>query len=275
MANRRMFSLDVVDTDRFLDMPATTQLLYFHLGMRADDDGFVSSPRRISNYVGCNEDDLKLLIAKGFIIQFENGVIVIKDWLVNNTLRHDRYRETVHQEEYAALTAKKGKSYEISKSIQDGCQMVAIQVDKLETQDRLSKDRLGKDRINYQEIVNMYNDTCVSFPKVQTLSENRKKAIKARFKQYAIDDFKRLFEMAEQSDFLKGSNNRNWSANFDWLIKDSNMAKVLEGNYTNRAAGQTGVAPVQPEDPPIHYETQADYFPPDYKFETHPDDPFQ
>ena len=91
------------------------------------------------------------------------------------------------------------------------------------------------DAINYQEIVNLYNDTCVSFPKVLTLSESRKKAIKARLKTYSLEDFKKLFEMAEGSRFLKGGNDRNWSANFDWLIKDSNMAKVLEGNYEDRS----------------------------------------
>ncbi|MCI9369739.1 MAG: hypothetical protein HFH65_05365 [Lachnospiraceae bacterium] len=96
-------------------------------------------------------------------------------------------------------------------------------------------------RIDYQEIVNLYNDTCVSFPKALTLSESRKKAIKARLKSYSLEDFKKLFEMAESSRFLKGCNDRNWTANFDWLIKDSNMAKVLEGNYENR----TGSKPKQ------------------------------
>ena len=94
----------------------------------------------------------------------------------------------------------------------------------------------NKNNINYQEIINLYNDTCVSLPKVVALSDARKKAIKARMRVYAFDDFKRLFEMAERSDFLKGSNDRNWSCNFDWLIKDSNMAKVLDGNYENKGA---------------------------------------
>ncbi len=81
MAKKRMFSLDIVDTDSFLDMPPSTQSLYFHLGMRADDDGFVSSPRKITSLVNSSNDDLKLLAAKGFIIGFNNGVIVIRDWL--------------------------------------------------------------------------------------------------------------------------------------------------------------------------------------------------
>ncbi len=78
MANRRMFSLDVVDTDIFLDMPASSQNLYFHLGMRADDDGFVSSPKKITKLVNCGEDDLRVLISKGFVIPFDSGVVVIR-----------------------------------------------------------------------------------------------------------------------------------------------------------------------------------------------------
>ena len=89
-------------------------------------------------------------------------------------------------------------------------------------------------RVDYQEIINLYNNTCVSFPKVFTLSETRKKAIKKKLKTYSMEDFKKLFEMTEGSKFLKGENNWNWSANFDWLIKDSNMVKVLEGNYEDK-----------------------------------------
>ena len=95
--------------------------------------------------------------------------------------------------------------------------------------------------INYQEIINLYNNTCVSFPRVRPpISESRKKAIKARMRVYTIDEFRRMFEMAERSDFLKGSNGRDWSANFDWMIKDTNMAKILEGNYENRQKNNDG-----------------------------------
>ena len=91
-----------------------------------------------------------------------------------------------------------------------------------------------KNRIDYKAIIDCYNDTCVSFPKVKALSESRKKAIKARLNTYSIEDIKVVFKKAEASDFLKGNNNRNWQANFDWLIKDSNFAKVLDGNYDNK-----------------------------------------
>lgn len=96
----------------------------------------------------------------------------------------------------------------------------------------------NRDIIDYQQIADMYNNTCVSFPRLTKLSENRKKAIKARLKIYSVEDFQKLFEMAEGSSFLKGQNNRNWSATFDWLIKDTNMAKVLDGNYTDRTPEQ-------------------------------------
>ena len=107
-----------------------------------------------------------------------------------------------------------------------------IDIDK-----ELDKDK-EKEKIDYQRIVDIYNDTCVSFPRLKSLSENRKKSIKARLKTYSYDDFKTLFEKAEASDFLKGKNNKDWSATFDWLIKDSNMAKVLDGNYDNRSGSQ-------------------------------------
>lgn len=94
MAKKRMFSMDVIDTDRFMEMPSSAQNLYFHLGMHGDDDGFIASPKRIMRAIGSAEDDLKLLITKGFIIPFESGVVVITDWRANNNLRNDRYHET-------------------------------------------------------------------------------------------------------------------------------------------------------------------------------------
>ena len=106
-----MFSLNVVDTDKFMDMSTSAQALYFHLGMHGDDDGFVSSPRKIARAAGCNEDDLKLLAAKGYIIPFESGVVVITDWTLNNTLRNDRYKATVYQTEKGALSINAAGQY--------------------------------------------------------------------------------------------------------------------------------------------------------------------
>ena len=106
-----MFTQKIIDSDPFLDMPLSTQALYFHLNMRADDDGFINNPKRIQRTVGASEDDLKLLIAKRFVICFENGVIVIKHWRMHNTLRKDRYNPTQYQEEYAKLDIKDNNAY--------------------------------------------------------------------------------------------------------------------------------------------------------------------
>ena len=146
MARRRMFSLDVVDTDKFLDMPSSTQALYFHLGMRADDDGFVSSPKRITKTVNCAEDDLKLLITKGYLIPFESGVVVISDWKINNELKKDRYKPTIHLSEFEKIQTQKNKSYSLITSMTDT--KCFRNVSKMDTQYSIGKDSIGKDSID-------------------------------------------------------------------------------------------------------------------------------
>ena len=109
----------------------------------------------------------------------------------------------------------------------------ATEEDKEEDKDKeldIDKDK----KIDCQQIADLYNSICTSFPSIRTLSDSRRKAIKARLNTYSLEDFKTVFENAEASSFLKGSNDRNWTATFDWLIKDSNMAKVLEGNYADK-----------------------------------------
>lgn len=151
MAERRMFAKTIIDSDAFLDMPLSTQSLYFHLSMRADDDGFINNPKKIQRMVGCGDDDLKLLMAKRFILVFDSGVIVIKHWKIHNYIRNDRYKPTLYQEEKAELAEKNSKAYtfktEVIESenhlgIPDGNRM-GYQMD---TQVRLGKDRLVKDK---------------------------------------------------------------------------------------------------------------------------------
>lgn len=113
MARKRMFDIEIVDTDLFLEMPQSTQNLYFHLGMRADDDGFVSNPKKIIRTIGANEDDLKILITKKFIIPFESGVIVIRHWKINNYLRSDRYTETLYKDEKRQLIEDENGVYNL------------------------------------------------------------------------------------------------------------------------------------------------------------------
>ncbi len=113
MAERRMFAKTIIDSDAFLDMPLSTQSLYFHLSMRADDDGFINNPKKIQRMVGCSDDDLKLLIAKNFIIPFESGIVVIKHWKIHNYIRGDRKKDTVYPEEMALLVEKDNGAYSL------------------------------------------------------------------------------------------------------------------------------------------------------------------
>ena len=144
-----MFAKTIIDSDAFLDMPASTQNLYFHLAMRADDDGFVNNPKRIQRMVGANDDDAKLLIAKRYILIFDSGVIVIKHWKIHNYIRNDRYKPTTYVEELATLKLDEKNAYTekdagIPLGIPNGYQM--------DTQDRIGKDRIGKDRIGKDRI---------------------------------------------------------------------------------------------------------------------------
>ena len=263
MAERRMFTQKIIDSDAFLDMPLSTQALYFHLNMRADDDGFVNNPKRIQRTIGASEDDLKLLIAKRFVIGFECGVIVIKHWRMHNTLRKDRYNPTQYQDELAMLEVKDNNAY--TEKLPEIPAVPVLPEPKIEsvattrqptgnqlaTQYRLGKDSIDKlsidmgsiidaepsppqnIKVNYQEIVDLYHSICKSYPKIRSLSDARKKAIKARLKSFTLEDFKTVFENAEASSFLKGTDG-GWKASFDWLIKEANMLKVLEGNYADK-----------------------------------------
>ncbi len=127
MAERRMFAKTIIDSDAFLDMPLSTQSLYFHLSMRADDDGFINNPKKIQRMVGASDDDLKLLVAKRFIIPFESGIVVIKHWKIHNYIQKDRYKPTIYQEEKQLLMEKENNVYT------ECIQPVSI----VETQDRL------------------------------------------------------------------------------------------------------------------------------------------
>ena len=143
MAERRMFSRTVIESDNFLDMPITARLLYYDLGMRADDDGFINNPRRIMREIGVSNDDLSILIMKNFIMPFDSGIIVVKHWKMNNYIQKDRYKETAYLAEKASLTVEKNKIYEFAETpcIQN--------VSKLDTQVRLGKVSIGKVSVGY------------------------------------------------------------------------------------------------------------------------------
>ena len=145
MAERRMFAKTIIDSDAFLEMPTTSQLLYFHLAMRADDDGFVNKPKSLMRMVGCKDDDLKLLFVKKFLIPFESGVVVIKHWKIHNYIRKDTYTETKYKEERATLELDENSAYRLVE--QTPLQLRDESVTSPSTQVRLGQDSTGKDRV--------------------------------------------------------------------------------------------------------------------------------
>lgn len=148
MAERRMFAKKITESDAFLDMPMSTQALYFHLNMSADDDGFVNNPKKIQRMVGASDDDLKLLKLKSFIITFDSGIIVIKHWKMHNYIQSDRYKPTDYVEEKSMLDLKKNKSYTLNGNAMDTECIQDVSVGKV----RVGKDRVGKVSIDKDNI---------------------------------------------------------------------------------------------------------------------------
>lgn len=148
MANRRMLSKKITDTDMFLDMPVSAQCLYFHLNMNADDDGFVGSPKKIQRTVGASQDDLTILMNKQYIIPFESGVVVIKDWKIHNYIRPDRYYETLYKSEKNQLTTDENNSYSLlDKDVIPNDNRMSYQ---REPQVRLDEDRLEIGKVSVE-----------------------------------------------------------------------------------------------------------------------------
>lgn len=137
MAERRMFAKTIIDSDAFLDMPLSTQALYFHLAMRADDEGFVNNPKKIQRMIGASDDDCRILASKRFILTFQSGIIVIKHWKIHNYIQSDRFKETVYLEEKTMLALDDNKAY--TERIQD--------VSTLDTQYSIGKDSIVKSSI--------------------------------------------------------------------------------------------------------------------------------
>jgi len=140
MAERRMFAKTIIDSDAFLDMPMSARLLYYDLGMRADDDGFINSPKKIMRMIGASNDDVNILIARKFVIPFDSGVVVIKHWRINNYLRNDRYTETKYLEEKSNLEVDKNGSYTTKNNTGIPVGIPMVSTGKV----RLGKDSIGK-----------------------------------------------------------------------------------------------------------------------------------
>lgn len=229
-----MFSKKITDTDKFLDMPLSTQALYFHLNMDGDDDGFVGNPKTIKKKIGANDNDLDLLVFKQFIIPFENGVIVIKDWRIHNTLRNDRYTPTIYQDEKKALDS--GLLSNVSGWLPDGCQVVA----SLEPQHNLTKHNITKHRKDIMsdksddvktviDYLNQKNGTSY-----RASSKKNKSLINARFSEgYSVDDFKKVIDIKSN----------------DWIGTD--MAKFFrpETLFGNKFDGYLNQVPIKKQAP--------------------------
>lgn len=238
MAEKRMFTQKIIDSDAFLEMPTSAQALYFHLNMRADDDGFVNNPKKITRCVGAAEDDLKLLIVKRFIIAFDSGVIVIKHWRMHNTLKMDRYHPTDYQEEFQMLQLKdKGKVY--TERNQNGT--------TLEPENRLDKNRLDKIRLeesstisnemvcatDVARVIEAWNSLNLTRIVKITPDSQRAQWLNKRLRDYGLDNILLAIENVRNSSFLMGNNRKGWQATFDWFIKPNNFPKVLDGNYAD------------------------------------------
>ena len=213
MAERRMMSKSIIKSDTFLDMPATTQNLYFHMLLDADDDGFINAPKSIMRMIGAKEDDMKVLVAKQFVIPFESGVVVIKDWKIHNYIQNDRYKPSTLPER-DLLNIQKDKTYtlksDVSRMDTECIQTVSIGKDRL-GKVRLGKDRIGKDRVGKDSIdtlchvshddVDKSHIEIIEYLNLKTGSKFKPttkpyvQAIRSRLKEgYTVDDFKTVID---------------------------------------------------------------------------------
>ncbi|EOJ95700.1 phage replication initiation protein [Enterococcus faecalis EnGen0359] len=264
MAERRMFAKTIIDSDAFLDMPLSTQSLYFHLSMRADDDGFINNPKKIQRMVGCGDDDLKLLMAKRFILVFDSGVIVIKHWKIHNYIRNDRYKPTLYQEEKAELAEKNSKAYtfktEVIESenhlgIPDGNRM-GYQMD---TQVRLGKDRLVKDKKKNSvepssTMPELFEKVWQTYPK----KTNKKKAREQFLKKFKTEEDLESFKKGYK-DYLAYIKLNDWyhpQELFRW-IRDDRYNDEYDLSQTNKQPAYSK-APVRQEQLPNWNGMQED-----------------
>lgn len=208
-----MFAKTIIDSDAFLDMPLSAQALYFHLSMRADDDGFINNPRRIQRMIGGTDDDLKLLIAKSFVIEFDSGVIVIKHWRINNYIQKDRYKETVYTDEREMLSVKENGSYTLC--IQDGYSS--------DTQVRLGKNSLGKNSIS--------KFTPPTLEEVSDYCQERNNGV----------DPQKFIDFYESKGWMVGKNRmKDWKASVRTWERDDNKKKVPQyKQFAHRDDGLT------------------------------------
>ena len=198
MAERRMMSKSIIKSDTFLDMPATTQNLYFHMLLDADDDGFINAPKSIMRMIGAKDDDMKVLAAKQFVIPFESGVVVIKDWKIHNYIQNDRYKPSTLPER-DLLNIQKDKTYtlksDVSRMDTECIQTVSIGKDRIgkdsiDTLCHVTHDDVDKSHIEIIEYLNLKTGS-----KFKPTTKPYIKAIRSRLKEgYTVDDFKTVID---------------------------------------------------------------------------------
>lgn len=264
MAERRMFAKTIIDSDAFLDMPLSTQSLYFHLSMRADDDGFINNPKKIQRMVGCGDDDLKLLMAKRFILVFDSGVIVIKHWKIHNYIRNDRYKPTLYQEEKAELAEKNSKAYTFKTEVIESENHLGIPDDnrtgyQMDTQVRLGKDRLVKDKKKNSvepssTMPELFEKVWKTYPK----KTNKKKAREQFLKKFKTEEDLESFKKGYK-DYLAYIKLNDWyhpQELFRW-IRDDRYNDEYDLSQTNKQPAYSK-APVRQEQLPNWNGMQED-----------------
>lgn len=205
------------------------------------------TPKMLADELDFEENTVRLALEAlerlGMVVM-SNGCFTIAGWSEHQNIDGmDKIRESKRLAQARWRAKQKALPPAVDSTVDSTVDDERISVDDAEEDiEEEREEEKERDKIDYKGIVAAFNSICVSFPSVKALSDARKKAIKARLNTYSIDDFKTLFEKAEASSFLKGKNSSNWSATFDWLIKDSNMAKVLDGNYDDKpvTCRQTG-----------------------------------
>lgn len=218
MARKRMFDNEVIDTDLFLDMPQSTRLLYYDLGMRADDDGFVSNPKKIIRTTGANEDDLKILIMKSFIIGFENGIIVIRHWKLNNYIQKDRYHETIYKEEKDLLKLDDNNVYNLDTECIP--RLDKISIDKISIDETSKKEEI-KEKSFFED--NDINGLFIEFLNIRKKlkAQNTDKAIQILINKLNNYDDDTKIKMIENSI------SNSWKGLFELNNKKSEERKEI------------------------------------------------
>jgi len=226
MANKRMFSKQITNSDAFTDMPVSSQLLYFHLNMEADDDGFVSNPKRIMRMLNVGDDDIKILLAKRFLLSFESGVVVIKHWLLHNAVRKDMYQETQYLDEKKRLKVKDNKAYTEVRN-----ESVTVPLHRL---DQVRLDQVRIDKIaetssapfsleeklkDMEKIENSYLDIIATFIREKPVKVENSRQLSAVISRYCRVAKKLAGAYSNKQIFDTAEKIKNGDLKIDWTLE--------------------------------------------------------